>query len=297
MTKLNGIDKVYIINLLGSMEREEHMRREMAKIGLDEFDDWEFIRPFNGLIDLSIDDLIEQKILDNSVVGTECGPDMLWYNNEWQMGTIALSVISYYLYLKSYVENKTILIFEDNIILRDDFIYRFNLFYDNLPNNEWKCLDLHSFNTVCYDGNVTNYYNKIKNTYSSLQNIEIKSCRGQRITNDERAVCNEYVLLGVNEGGGAKSYVIRPTSIHSLPKLPLIYPCDGIKNWLSGWWTNNISFVPREQLIRVNTFKSDRRLVNNKGLFMERKNEFIPLDEEYKLSILKYIVEHNANLN
>jgi len=297
MTKLNGIDKVYIINLLGSSEREEHMRREMTKVGLDEFEDWEFIRPFNGLIDLSIDDLIEQKILDNSVVGTNGSPDMLWYNNEWQMGTIALSVISYYLYLKSFVENKTIAIFEDNIILRDDFIYRFNLFYDNLPNNEWKCLDLHSFNTVTYDENVYKYYNKIKNTHQSLQDIEIKPSQGQRITNDERAVCNEYVLLGVNEGGGAKSYVIRPNSIHYLPKLPLKYPCDGIKNWLSGWWTDNISFVPREQLIRVSSFNSDRRLVNNKGLFMKRRNEFIPLEEEYKLSMLKYIVKHSASLN
>lgn len=172
MTKLSGIDKVYIINLLGSC-REQHMRNEMDKVGLNEFDDWEFIRPLNGCLDLSIDNLIHNGIINLDLIQNYQGKHMLYDNGKWKTGTISLSLINYYLYLKSNVENKTFLIFEYNITIVDDFILKFNLFYDNLPSNEWNSLDIHSFCNRIVNKNVYNYYYRLKNKYSYLQNIEV----------------------------------------------------------------------------------------------------------------------------
>lgn len=293
MTKLSGIDKVYIINLLGSV-REQHMRDEMKKIGLDEFDDWEFIRPLNGALDLSIDELIHNGIINLEVIQNYQGNHMLYNNGKWKTGTVSLSLINYYLYLKSNIENKSFLIFEDNISIVADFIVKFNLFYDNLPSDEWNSLDIHSFNNRFFDNNVYNYYNNIKNKYSYLHHIEVPLSQNQRLTNDVRPICNQYVLLGAVEGSGSKCFVIRPSSIYQIPRLPLIRPSDGMKNWLSGWWNSNISFVPREQLVKINSiFVSERMGLNGD---INTKNSYIPLDEEYKINMINYIVENDKRL-
>jgi len=293
MTKLSGINKVYIISLLGSC-REEHMRREMAKVGLDEFDDWEFIRPINGLLDLSIDELINKKIIDLDIIQNYQGKDMLYSNGKWKLGTVSLSMMNYYLYLKSNTENKTFLIIEDNVTLCEDFVYKYNLFYGNLPSDDWKSLSLHSFNNRIVDENVYEYYSKLKNKYSYLNDIEIPLLNFQQLTNDVRPMCNDYVLLGAIEGSGCKCFVIRPSAIYDIPRLPLIYPSDGMKNWLSGWWTDNISFVSREQLVQCSgKFSSDRRFIDGD---MVTQNNYIPLDEEYIFDMITYITENHKRL-
>lgn len=109
-----------------------------------------------------------------------------------------------------------------------------------------------------------------------------------------RPICNEYVLLGAEEGSGTKGFVIRPTAIYDIPRLPLIYPSDGMKNWLSGWWGENISFVSRETLIEVSiAFGSDRKCVDGESNI---KNSYIPLHDEYKTNMINYIVENDKRL-
>ena len=153
---------------------------------------------------------------------------------------------------------------------------------------------IHSFNTHIFDNNVYNYYNNMKNIYSYLNHIEVPLPQNQRITNDVRPICNQYVLLGAIEGCGTKCFVINPSAIYHIPRLPLIYLSDGMKTWLSGWWTSNISFVPQEQLVKnAGIFVSDRMRVNGD---IVTKNSYIPLDDEYKTNMIKYIVENDKLL-
>lgn len=69
---------------------------------------------------------------------------------------------------------------------------------------------------------------------------------------------------------------------------------DEMKTWLSGWWTSNISFVPQEELVKnAGIFVSDRMGVNGD---IVTKNSYIPLDDEYKTNMIKYIVENDKLL-
>ena len=231
----------------------------MAKIGFIENVDYEFIRPINGV---TIEELTQRGILPENV-NLVC--NKIYSNGLWKVGTVSLSMITYYIFLKANRDNKTILIFEDNITLCDDFINKYNTFYDNLPDNNWKCLDLHSFNNLVYTKECYDHYCRIRDTYSVLKNIVIKDYVNNRIINNEsRAIYNDKVLIGVNEGSGAKAYVIKPCSLNYIQPLPIVNPSDGIKNWLSGYWNDGLSYVPSELLINeVDGTTSDRRDVDS----------------------------------
>lgn len=283
VSKLKGIDTIYIINLLGSFVREYNMREQMAKLGFIENVDYEFIRPINFAIDgVTIEELTHLGIFP---VDVNLFDNKLYSNGLWKLGTVSLSMITYYIFLKAKRDNKTILIFEDNITLCDDFINKYNTFYDNLPDNNWKSLELHSFNNCSYTKECYDHYCRIQDTYSGLKNIVIKDYVNNRIINNEsRAIYNDKVLIGVNEGSGTKAYVIKPCSLNYIQPLPIVNPSDGIKNWLSGHWNEGLSYVPSELLINeVDGATSDRRDVDSKI----SKGTYQKLPDRVRLEIIE----------
>ena len=261
---LKGIDKVYIINLKGS-SRESHMRTQLKKIGLDESNEgikWDFVRPLNiGIGDSTIKEIQDKNLLPYNI--DEISTELKTSDGKIRVGTLSLSLITYYLFTLSIKNNEVYLILEDNIIFVDDFVNKYNSFYDNLPNDNWNILDLHSFNNLPYDNMCKDYYEIKKKTLKIKNSVAVPSS-SSLIDNSIRLKINNKVLLGCSEGAGTKGYVIKPTSSLFIQSLPIKNPSDGIKNWISGYWKNGISYVPAEELIKISdTLESDRRNVDD----------------------------------
>ena len=141
------------------------------------------------------------------------------------LGSLSLSIIVCYLFARARLDNETILIFESNVVLNKNFKERYNKFYDYLPANDWEILDLHSY-------------------------IEHK---------ENRKKINDYVMLGDDEHGGSKAYIIKPSSLFYIKPLPIFAAADGIKNWISGDW------VPSKGYITINPNKYLITTINNKN--------------------------------
>ena len=276
---LKGIDKILIINLKGST-REAHMRNEMKKITtIVEGIDWEFVRPLNiGIGDVTIDELIERKILpkDKKILSHE-----MTKNGEYNIGTVSLAMVTYSLFLRSCINNEIYLILEDNVVLNENFVDKYNTFYNNLPNDEWNMLDLHSFDNIKYTQQCKDYYTQKKSNTPGLNSIQISDEIGKNIDKTVRAKVNEYVSVGCNEGAGSKAIVIKPTALLFISPMPIIAPSDGVKNWISGYWNVGLSFVPRNEFIKVSEkILSDRRGVD------EGSTNFVKLDATYVKNFL-----------
>ena len=291
-TPLKGIDKVFIISLKGSI-REKHIIEQLKKIGLNEGNrgtKWDFINPINFSIgDLEFKDLIDKGILPFELENVS---EELKINNEYRKGTVSLSLITYYLFTLAMENGEIYLILEDNIEFVDDFVNKFNTFYDNLPNDDWNILDLHSFNNIKYDNNCQQYYS-IKKEKLNIENDVSVPTETSLINNTTRLKINDNVLLGCNEGAGTKAYVIRPTSGLLIESLPIKNPSDGIKNWISGWWRTGISYVPSEELIKVSTtLLSDRRSVDSAE--STSTSTYIKLEKTWVDEIINRVKKFNS---
>lgn len=276
---LQGIDKILIINLRGSI-RENNMRYQLNKLGnLVEGEDYEFIRPINP----RIDDFNLSKLFDNNIFNNDKLEKFTDANGNKMIGTMSLSMITYYIYLKSYLENKIFMIFEDNIEFERNFMSKYNTFYNSLPCKNWWCLDLHTTNNH-------GYYNEYQKYYESLRNkLNINFTIPESKVNGEwRPVINRYTMLGCYEDGGAKAYVIKPNSFLFINELPIVSPADGIKAKISGWWNNGLSFVSRVPLIRyTDKYSNDRRNIDANII----TNEYLKLDEEYVKNIYETVLK------
>jgi hypothetical protein len=289
--KLNGIDKICIINMLGS-KRKDYMLGQLQKIGLDDTD-YEFINPINFKIDdITIDEIIKRGIIPKNInfLSKE-----LKKGDSINVGTLSLSIITYYLFLKAAHERINILIIEDNIEFENDFLKNYNEFFNKIPDNiDWQILDLHSFNEISYKDSMCKiYYEKLKKEFSNITIPNVIS-DDAIINNDTRAVLNDKVTIGCNEGSGAKAYVIKPTSFLFINFIPIIFPVDGIKNWISGYWNESISLVPKIKLIGYkNMASSDRRSIDNGDLL----HTFVKLDKKYINNILDKVQNFNKEKN
>jgi len=160
----------------------------------------------------------------------------------------------------------------------------YNDFYDSLPDDNWQILDLYS-KTTNINLECKKYYEELKEKYPE----EIK--KNIVIVDGKRAKINENVLLGCNEGYTAKAYIIRPTSIKYIPRLPIIYPADGIKNHISGYWKKekSISYYPRNSLLYV-TFSmgSERKRIDK----LSKEKNYNKLEEKYIKNILEMIIKY-----
>jgi GR25 family glycosyltransferase involved in LPS biosynthesis len=279
--KLKGIDEILVISLKGS-KRRQHMKKEFEKIGIS---DYKFLEPINFLVDgVTIEELENIGMIPRDI--KKLTAEML-LDGKWRVGTLSLSIITYYIYIKAYQENKRILILEDNVVFKDDFVERYNDFYESLPDDNWEVLDLHSTKYI-KEPECKAYYDKIKITFpKDIQNDII-------IKDGLRAKINEKVLLGCNEGGGAKAYVIKPTSIKYIPPIPIFVPADGIKNHISGYWKEILtrSYIPRYKLISYTThFGSERNNVDGKNIDIG----YNKLDKEYISNMLNTVIEYYKN--
>jgi hypothetical protein len=280
---LHGIDKIIIINLKGSI-RESAIRNQLNKLGnLIEGKDYEFIRPINFRIDnYTIEKLFEEKLFDKEFLD-----DFISSDNNLLIGTISLSLITYYIYLKAYLENKIFLILEDNIEFERKFVSNYNLFYDNLPTKNWWCLDIHTTNNHGYHDEYFNYYSKLNDKLKL--NFEIPQYKKDTIIN-WRPKINTYCSLGCYEDGGAKGYIIKPLSFLFINKLPIIFPADGIKAEISGWWNLGLSYLPNFQLIRyTDKYSNDRRNIDKNII----TNEYQKLDQNYINNIIDTVKKFN----
>jgi hypothetical protein len=279
---LNGIDKIIIINLKGSI-REHFMREQLKKIpNLIETEDYEFVNPINFIIDdFDIEELFKQNIfsksnLDEHWIDIKTGIKHNFFKNEkdeLNKGTISLSLITYYLYLRAYLENKIFLILEDNVELLNNFVSNYNLFYSSLPQNNWISLDLHTTNNYGYKPEYKDYYEKIKNKID--KDFDIPIYNG---TNQWRPRLRKSVLLGTCEAGGAKAYIIKPISFLFINSLPIIYSADYLKGTISTIENGGITFVSNIKLINyTDKYSNDRRNIDS-GIIT---NNYVKLEKKY----------------
>jgi len=284
---LKGIDKIIIINLKGSI-REQYMRIQLNKLpNLIEGKDYEFINPINfRLDDYNIEDIFKNNIFDKTKL------DEYWIDkhtnkkhyffkndkNELNQGTISLSLITYYLYLKAFIEDKIFLILEDNVEFERKFVSKYNSFYDDLPQQNWVCLDLHTTNNHGYKPHYQTYYETIKDTIKT--EFTIPQYDGN---NEWRPKLGNHTLLGTDESGGAKAYVIKPISFLFINKLPIIYSADNLKGSISTIENKGITFVCDLQLIRyTDKYSNDRRNIDANIM----TNEYIKLEKHYIENII-----------
>ena len=287
---LKGIDKIIIINLKGSI-REKYMRIQLNKLpNLIEGQDYEFINPINfRLDDYNIEDIFNNNIFDKTKL------DEYWIDlqtkkkhyffkndkNELNQGTISLSLITYYLYLKAFIEDKIFLILEDNVEFERKFVSNYNLFYDDLPQQNWICLDLHTTNNHGYKPHYQMYYETIKDTITT--DFIIPQYNGN---NEWRPKIGNHTLLGTDESGGAKAYIIKPISFLFINKLPIIYSADNLKGSISTIENRGITFVCDLQLIRyTDKYSNDRRNIDANII----TNEYIKLEEHYINNIINTV--------
>jgi hypothetical protein len=284
---LEGIDKIIIINLKGSI-REQYMREQLKKIpNLIEGEDFEFINPINFVIDdFDIEDLFKENIfskdnLDEYWIDIKTGIKYKFFKNEKEelnKGTISLSLITYYIYLKSYLEQKIFLILEDNIEFLTNFIPNYNLFYKSLPQNNWTTLDLHTTNNHGYKDEYKDYYEQLKNKIDKPFDIPIFDG-----TNQWRPRLRKSVLLGASESGGAKAYIIKPISFLFINRLPIIYSADNLKGTISTIENGGITFVSNIKLINyTDKYSNDRRNIDV-GIIT---NNYIKLDNNYISNVI-----------
>ena len=287
---LTGIDKIMIINLRGSI-RENYMRIQLNKLpNLIEGRDYEFINPINFRIDdYTITNVFTDNIFDKTQLN-EYWIDRLTQqkhyffknsNDALNIGTISLSLITYYLYLKAYIEDKIILILEDNVEFERKFVSNYNLFYNNLPQQNWVTLDLHTTNNHGYKPHYQTYYETIK--HKIKKDFTIPQYDGN---NEWRPTVGNHTLLGTEESGGAKAYVIKPISFLFINKLPIIYSADNLKGSMSTLETGGITFVCDLQLIRyTDKYSNDRRNIDANII----TNEYIKLEEPYIRNIINTV--------
>jgi hypothetical protein len=290
---LPGIDKIYIINLNGSDVRKNSIELQMKHIFpyLLINIDYEFINPINFIIDnIKIETLIEMGIISSDLSILE---ENMVKNNNIELGSLSLSIMTYYLFLLAYKSEKNILILEDNIIFDINFITKYNIFYSNLPTKDWQILDLATYNNIQYTKECSIYYNELKN--DNLKDLIIPKIdldKNIKINNDTRAYINKYVMVGCNESGGSKAYVIKPSSFLNINYLPITCAADGIKNWLSGWWNkNSLSYMPIENLITLSNVKSDRVYIDTFDGKVSRN--YIQLNDKYINNIIKLVAKFN----
>lgn len=297
---LKGIDKIIIINLKGSI-REKFMREQLKKIpNLIEEKDFEFVNPINFAIDdFDIEELFKQNIfsknkLDEYWIDIKTGIKYNFFkndNDELNKGTISLSLITYYLYLRSYLENKIFLILEDNVELLNNFISNYNLFYSSLPQNNWISLDLHTTNNHGYKSEYKDYYEQIRNKIN--HEYCIPEYNGLDV-NQWRPRLRKSVLLGTNESGGAKAYVIKPISFLFINSLPIIYAADNLKGTISTIENGGITFVSNIKLINyTDKYSNDRRNID-KGIIT---NNYKCIDTKYIGQIINTVKNFNNYQN
>lgn len=295
---LLGIDKIIIINLKGSI-REENMRNQLNKIpNLIEEEDYEFVNPINFIIDdYNIGDIFKNNIfcennLNEGWIDIKTNIKYKFFKNdkgELNKGTISLSLITYYIYLKSYLENKIFLILEDNIEFVVDFVSKYNLFYTSLPQNNWICLDLHTTNNHGYKDEYKEYYEKIKTKIDKEYDIPLYDGKNQW-----RPRLRKSVLLGSNESGGAKAYIIKPISFLYINSLPIIYSADNLKGTISTIETMGIVFVSNIQLIKYcDTYSNDRRNIDS-GIIT---NKYVKLNKDYVDNIINTVLKFDEYQN
>lgn len=295
---LLGIDKIIIINLKGSI-REQHMRNQLNKISnLIEGEDYEFINPINFVIDdYDIENIFNEKIFskdDLNKYWIDIKSEIKYYffkndKGELNRGTISLSLITYYIYIKSYLENKIFLIFEDNIELIEGFISKYNLFYQSLPQQNWVCLDLHTTNNHGYKQEYKKYYEEIRNIIDKEYDIPIFNG-----TNQWRPRLRKSVLLGTNESGGAKAYIIKPISFLFINCLPIVYSADNLKGIISSCEYGGISFVSNIQLIKyTDKYSNDRRNIDD-GILT---HNYVKLEKKYIDEIINTVKKFNYYQN
>lgn len=278
---LKGIDKIFIINLLGSNERKQNMLYQLNNIDntLQEGTDYVWINPINLLLDnVSISYLQKKDILpkETNYISKEI------YDGEWKKGTISLSIIYYYIYTKIIKENITILLLEDDIILDDNFKQKYNEFYDALPNDEWEILELQTFHNKTKTTNIEEcnmYYNNKKKNVPGLEHI---------ILNNGRAIVNDKVIICCNENN-SKAIVYKPIAPLFIPLLPILYPSSDIKNNITGFWNTGLGFSPQENLIHMNQLIVSERAKIDRGIIFGQK-----LPDAYKNDIIESVSEFNS---
>ena len=287
---LLGIDKIIIINLKGSI-REQNMREQLKKIpNLIEGEDFEFVNPINFIFDdYNIENVFDKNIfskdnLDEFWIDIKTKIKYYFFKNEkgeLNKGTISLSLITYYIYLKSYLEDKIFLILEDNIEFVKNFVSNYNLFYSSLPQNNWISLDLHTTNNHGYKDEYINYYEQIRNK------INVPFCIPEfNGTNEWRPRLRKSVLLGTNESGGAKAYIIKPISFLFINSVPIIYPADKLKGTISTIENFGITFVSNIKLINyTDKYSNDRRNIDS-GIVT---NNYIRLEKNYVTNIIETV--------
>ena len=299
---IHGVDQIWIINLKGSLRREENMRTQMKKIDPNylEGKHFRFIRPMNfSAGDITIEKCIEEGLVPSSPDSVDSNLYTVDDdgNKKWNLGTISLSLISYYIYALAHKENKQILVLEDNIkILHDDFKQKLNNWMLSLPNDDWSIIDLHATGLGMGQGTVKLKnsqkfeclsYEKCKEYYESLKNrYDLEE------TEYRPRIRDTDVYIGCNEGRGAKAFIIKPSTIFFIPSLPVTQPADGMKNHPSGYWNNGIGFVTNINLIGIRgDIPSDRKLIDSGSIQLH------PLEEREVENILDTIKEFETIQN
>lgn len=146
---LNNL-KIYIINLESRSDRKQQIETQLKTQNITNY---EFIKAINGK-ELNVDDLQKQNIISKS---------------DLKKGVYGC-YLSHYNVLQKIVNDPNVqygIIFEDDIILSDNFIEKFNRIVTTIQNTQasWDILylDINCFNDKCKKGNYispTIYYSE-----------------------------------------------------------------------------------------------------------------------------------------
>ena len=132
ISPLNKVfDRVVCINLVERSDRKKLITDQLNKFNID----FEFYNPVKfGFANIIVEDIM------NST-----HPKKRGYFNIFQPNEIGCAISHYSVIKKAYLEGvERLFIFEDDIMLDNDFNNKFKLYYNNLPK-EWDMMLLYSF--------------------------------------------------------------------------------------------------------------------------------------------------------
>ena len=135
---LNKIfDKVVCINLVERADRKEGIKSQLKKNNID----FEFYHP----VKLGFSNIIAEHVT------LPVNPNSRGYFNISQPNEVGCAISHYSVIKQAYLEGvKNLFIFEDDIMLDNDFNNKFDIYYKLLPEN-WNMILLYSFIRVWED--------------------------------------------------------------------------------------------------------------------------------------------------
>lgn len=320
--KLEGIDKIVIIMLKGEV-REESMREELNKVfgftkdhiyssdeaNLTDTRPVMFLRPLNfGTNDITLERLRQERLIPHN--NKSFSEELLSDKGEPRKGTISLSTTHYYILCELFKYNKTILFLESNSRFNSnyedittnpqEFIDRFNYTINKSPPY-FNIIDLHSGENkdIKYNYQMRNYANyklkELKDLGFKTKDTKANDVGSNRLWYNSRPVVCEglnggpTINLGISEGEQTKAMIFNPSTLLFYLKTPIVYPTDGTKNHITGYWNNGIGF--HSQIMSFDkSGVSTREGVDAKDVV---KSNFQRLSDSYINTYIKNITAFN----